>query len=171
MRKRTENIPDGQGLPQQTDETIVPTWRFMAERICDALSTEEVRAQLTGDDIEIETENAHGILLHLSEGASDLSLWTTILLATPKSSSERAEALNALNEQSLGARFYQAGEDDAIDVAQNHLIGKAGLDASTAVRFVEEFAQDVERAEEHLLEAGFYEDPDTTNGTFYKEGR
>ena len=110
-------------------------------------------------------------MLHLSEGASDLSLWTTILLATPKSSSERAEALNALNEQSLGARFYQAGEDDAIDVAQNHLIGKAGLDASTAVRFVEEFAQDVERAEEHLLEAGFYEDPDTTNGTFYKEGR
>ena len=86
----------------------------MAERLLVAFSHEELRPELNGAFIELETEEVIGIVLHLYEDATGLSIWTTIPLSTPRTSLERAKVLNTLNDQSLGARFYQAGEEDII---------------------------------------------------------
>lgn len=144
-------------MAQNDDNTIVPAWHLMTETLCEEVRDAGMQVNQVFPYMEVDTENQDGIALRLSDDSRELSAWTSIILATPKSTAERAVALNALNGNSFGARFSQDSDKDVISVAQNHLIGKEGLSATTALRFVEQFADDVRRAEEHLLAAGFFD--------------
>ena len=161
MTTQNTNTPNESVLAHNEDNTIVPAWHFMTETLCEEFRDAGMHVNQAFPYMEVDTENQDGIALQLADDSRQLSAWTSIILAVPKSTTERAVALNALNENSFGARFSQDSDEDVIGVAQNHLIGKEGLSASTALRFVEEFAQDVERAEELLLAAGFFDDPDS----------
>ena len=155
------------------DNNISPGRQCLTQKLCAAFLANGIAAEVCEQHVEIETEEAGPVLLLASEDSSELSVWTSIPLPTSQSSVERLQVLNAINAESMGARFYQGegDDDDVIDVTENRLIGGEGLEASAAIHFVDRFALDVKRAEELLLEAGFYEDPDTTNGTFSKEDR
>ena len=160
MTTQNDKKPCESVAAQADDNTIVPAWHLMTETLCEEFRDAGMHVNQAFPYMEVDTENQDGIALQLSDDFRELSALASIILAAPKSIAERAVALNALNEKSFGARFSQDTDEDVIDVAQNHLIGKEGLSASTALRFVEEFVQDVERAEEHLLAAGFFDDPD-----------
>ena len=170
MKTQNTNTQNESDLAQNDDNTIVPAWHLMTETLCEEFRDAGMHVNQAFPYMEVDTENQDGIALQLSDDFRQLSAWTSIILAAPKSTAERAVALNALNENSFGARFSQDSDEDVIGVAQNHLIGKEGLSASTALRFVEEFVQDVERAEELLLAAGFFDDPDSSTGSAYGEG-
>lgn len=171
MKTQNTNTPNESVLAHYEDNTIVPAWHFMTETLCEEFRDAGMHVNQEVPYMEIDTEDLDAIALRLSDDARVLSAWTSIILAAPKSTTERAVVLNALNEKSFGPRFFQDAAEDIISVAQNHLIGKEGLNASTALRFVQQFAEEVERAEETLLEGGFYENPDTTDGKTYEDGR
>jgi hypothetical protein len=143
------------------DSNISPARQWLTHKLCTAFLSDGISAEVCGQHVEIETDAAGPVLLLVSEDSSELSVWTSILLTTPQSSAERLEVLNAINAGSMGAGFYQAqgGDEDVIDVTENRLIGGEGLSARTAIDFVERFAFDVERAEELLLAAGFFDEP------------
>jgi Putative bacterial sensory transduction regulator len=144
------------------DSNISPTRQWLTHKLCTAFLSDGISAEVCGQHVEIETDEAGPVLLLVSEDSSELSVWTSIPLKTPQSSADRLRVLNAINAESMGARFYQVeGEDDdVIDVTENRLIGGEGLNARTAIQFVTRFAFDVKRADELLSAAGVFDDPD-----------
>lgn len=154
------------------DNNISPARQRLTQKLCAAFLADGIAAEVCEQHVEIETEEAGPVLLLVSEDSSELSVWTSIPLPTPQSSVERLQVLNAINAESMGARFYQGeGEDDdVIDVTENRLIGSEGLEASTAIQFVNRFALDVERAEDLLLAAGFFDEPSGSTESAYGEG-
>ena len=157
-------------MAHNEDNTIVPAWHFITETLCEEFRDAGMHVNQAFPYMEVDTENQDGIALRLSDDFRELSAWTSIILAAPNSAAERAVALNALNENSFGARFSQDSDEDVINVAQNHLIGKEGLSASTALRFVQQFAEEVERAEELLLAAGFFDQPNDSQEADNEKG-
>jgi hypothetical protein len=171
MKTQNTYKPQEPVTAHPTDEnTIVPAWHFMTETLCEEFRDAGMHVNQAFPYMEVDTENQDGIALQLSDDSRELSAWTSIILAAPNSTAERAVALNALNEKSFGARFSQNSDEDVINVAQNHLIGKEGLSASTALRFIQQFAEEVERAEEVLAAAGFFDEPSGSTESAYGEG-
>lgn len=143
--------------------TLLPNRQALILLLCETIQDDGIKASHIDNGIRLETAEAGFVRLELCDDLKTISLWTPIYLATPKLPEDRWKALNQLNIDAGGVRFYQTTNDEFFDVAAEHTIGAEGLTRSTLLRFVHEFLWETEQAEEFLEEEGFLDAPEETS--------
>jgi hypothetical protein len=138
--------------------TLLPNRQALLLSLCEAIQDDGIEAEHVDNGIRMETAEAEFVRLELCDDLKTISLWTPIYLSTPKLPEDRWKALNQLNIDAGGVRFYQTTNDEFFDVAADHLIGAEGLTRSTLSRFIREFFWEVEHAEEFVEAEGFCDD-------------